>query len=204
MPALTTTPQEIVSAPLTLYYAPLGTAAPTSVDANAAAITAAGYTLIGTNGTNDYDSTGITVTHNETLATFTPLGTTAPVKVWRTDEQLEVSVTLADISPAQYAFALNDIAVTTVAATTGVAGESDVALLQGINVTVFALLAVGVSAVSNTMQAMYAIPAVYQAANPAPVYKKGAPAELALTFATVLDPNGGGCGSFRQQTAAKT
>ena len=203
MPTITTQPQELVASPLTLYAAPIGTAVP-AVDASSTTITSGGWTLIGTNGTNDYDSTGLTVTHNQTLATFTPVGTSAPVAVWRTDEQLEVAVTLADTSATSYALALNDVAVTTVAATTGVAGESDVTLLQGINVNIFALLCVGVSALNQTMQAYYAIPAVYQAANPAPVYKKGAPAELALTFATILDPNGGGFGKFRQQSAAKT
>jgi hypothetical protein len=200
---VTVTPQEIISAGLTLYFAPIGTANP-AIDATAAQIIAGGWTLVGTNGQNDYDATGVTVTHNETLATWTSLGSTGASKVWRTDEQLEVAVTLADISPAQYALALNDVAVTTIAATTGVAGEQDVPLLQGISVTCFALLAVGISAVNNLMNAQYAIPAVYQAANPAPVFKKGAPAELALTFATLLDPNGGGFGQLRQQTAAKT
>lgn len=200
MPVLTTTPQEIVSAPLQLYFAPIGTAAP-AIDANPPY---AGWTLVGSNGDLDYDSTGVTVTHNQTLATFTSLGTTAPQKVWRTDEQLEIAVTLADISPAQYALALNDVAVTTIVATTGVAGEQDVPLLQGINVAVYALLAVGVSALNNALNCQYAVPAVYQAANPAPVWKKGAPAELALTFASLLDPNGGGFGNLREQSAAKT
>ena len=195
----TTQPQELVAAPLSLYIAPVGSTVPLVDTAPASP-----WVLVGTNGQNDYDSTGLTVTHNQTLATFTPVGTTAPVAVWRTDEQLEISVTLADTSSTSYAVALNDVAVTTVAATTGVPGESDVPLLQGTRVALFALLARGVSALNNTMSAQYAVPAVYQAANPAPVYKKGTPAELALTFATVLDPNGGGYGKFQQQSAART
>ena len=198
MPTVTTQPQELVSAPLTLWIAPVGTAVP-MVDI----APPSPWVLLGTNGANDYDSTGLTVTHNQTLATFTPVGTTAPVAVWRTDEQLEVSVTLADSSAPSYAVALNDVAVTTVTATTGQPGESDIALLQGVNVGIFALLCRGTSALNQTLNAQYAIPAVYQSANPAPVYKKGAPAELALTFATLLDPNGGGFGKFQQQSAAR-
>lgn len=202
MATQTSTPQEIVACPLQLYVAPLGTANP-AIDATASQITGGGWTLVGTNGNLDHDSAGVTITHNQTLATFQPAATTAPNKVWRTSEQLEVAVTLADITPTQYALALNDVAVTTVNATTGVAGEQDVPLLQGYQVAVYALLAVGVSALNNSMQAMYCIPAVYQSSNPTPVYKLGAPAELALTFATLLDPNGGGFGSFRQQSAAR-
>jgi hypothetical protein len=199
MPTVTTQPQELVSGFLTLWMAPIGTAVPLLDTAPPGP-----WVLVGTNGANDYDSTGLTVTHNQTLATFTPVGTTAPVAVWRTDEQLEVSVTLADTSAPSYAQSLNNAAVTTVNATTGLPGESDITLLQGVNVGIFALLCRGVSALNQTMNAQYAIPAVYQSSNPAPVYKKGAPAELALTYATILDPNGGGFGKFQQQSAART
>lgn len=199
MTTLTTQPQELLAAPLSLYIAPVGSTPPL-VDTTPASP----WVLVGTNGQNDYDATGLTATHNQTLATFTPVGTTAPVAVWRTDEQVEISVTLADTSATAYAIALNDVAVTTIAATTGVPGESDVPLLQGTTVNLFALLGRGVSALNNTLQAQYWVPCVYQAANPAPVYKKGAPAELALTFASILDPNGNGNGKFQQQSAART
>lgn len=199
MPVITTQPQELLSAPLTLWIAPIGTAVPLLDVAPSGA-----WTQVGVNGDLDYDSTGLTVTHNQTLATWTSVGSTAPAAVWRTDEQLEVSVTLADTTAASYALALNDVAVTTVAATTGAPGESDVVLLQGINVAIFALLARGLSALNQTLNAQYWLPCVYQSANPAPVYKKGAPAELQLTFATLNDPNGGGFGKFQQQSAART
>lgn len=196
---VTTTPQEIVSAPLELWMAPLGTTFPDVGTAESSFAT--GWVKIGTNGTNDYDSSGLTVTHNQTLATWTPVGTTAPVKVWRTDEQVEIAVTLADISPTQYALALNDVTPTTVNASTGVVAQTQVTMLQGTTVAVYALLARGISALDNTLNAQYQIPAVYQSANPAPVYHKGAPAELALTFASLLDPNGGGFGYLTQQSA---
>lgn len=199
MPTLTTQPQELVTGPVTLYVAPIGTAVPLVDTAPASP-----WVQVGTNGPNDYDGAGVTVTLNQTLATWTPLGTTAPVAVWRTNEQLEVAVTLADTSPNAFALAMNDVAVTTVAASTGNPGESDVPLLQGPQVSVFACLVRGISALNNTMNAQYAIPAVYQGANPAPVYKLGAPAELALTFMTILDPNGGGFGKLQQQSAART
>lgn len=202
MTTLTSTPQEIVASGLTLYMAGLGTAYP-AIDATPTQITGGGWTLVGTNGQLDYDSAGLTITHNQTLATFQSVGTTAVQKVWRTNEQLEIAVTMADVTPTSYALALNDVAVTTVNATTGVAGEQDVPLLQGTSVAVYAMIAVGISALNNSMAAQYAVPALYQSSNPAPVGKLGAPMELALTFATLLDPNGGGFGNLRQQSAAK-
>lgn len=202
MATQTTVQQEVVAAPLQLYVAPIATAFP-AVDATQTAIETAGWALVGVNGNLDHDQAGCTVTHNATYSTFTSVGNTAPTKIWRTNEQFEIAITLADISPQSYALALNDVAITTVNATTGQAGEQDIPLLQGLTVACFALLAVGVSAINNNLQAMYCVPCVYQSAAPAPVYKLGAPAELALTFATILDPNGNGFGTYRQQTAAR-
>lgn len=197
-------PFEILSAPLSLYLAPVGTAFP-SVDTPAGSFPGT-WTTVGTNiygPSYDTDAAGITVTHNQTFATFTPVGTTAPIKMWRTDEQLTIAITLADVSPTMYAVSLNQVALTTVAATTAVAGTISMPLLQGLAVTNFALLARGLSAVNDAFAAQYQVPCVYQSANPAPVFKKGAPAELAITFATMLDPNGNGFGTLVQQTAAK-
>jgi hypothetical protein len=202
VPTIATQPTEIVATPLDLWIAPISTPFPT-VDAPTSGFAAAGWTHVGTNGIYDYDATGLTVTHNQTLATWTSVGATAPSCVWRTDEQLEISVTLADTTATSYAFTLNGVAVTTIAPTTGIAGEQDVPLLMGLTVTAMAILCRGASALNPLLNMQYAVPAVYQAANPAPVYKKGAPAMLALTFATLLDPNGGGFGKFQQQSAAK-
>lgn len=200
MPTLTTQPQEVVASPLSLYVAPIGTAQPV-LDVAPPTGT---WTLVGVNGQNDYDSTGLTVTHNQTYNSFQPVGTTAPITAWRVSEQITVSVTLADTSATAYALALNNVAVTTIAATTGQPGESDVPLLQGVTTNMFALLCRGISALNQSMNAQYWIPAVYQSAAPAPVYKLGTPAELALTFSAVLDPNGAGFGKLQQQSAART
>lgn len=193
---------EILSAPLTLFLAPVGTDFPTVDEAPGSF--SDDWVIVGSNGDLNYDSTGITVTHNQTDATFTSVGATVPQKAWRTDEGMELAVVLADISPDQYALALNDAAINTIAATSEVCGEMDIPLMQGGSIAVFALLARGMSSVDSTLNAQYAVPVVYQSANPAPVFKKGAPAELSLTFATLLDPAGGGQGELQIQTAAKT
>lgn len=199
MTVITTQPQELVAAGLTLYIAPVGSVLPL-LDVTPTTP----WALAGVNGQNDYDSSGLTLTHSQTIATWQPVGTTAPVAAWRTGEQATLSVTIADTSAPTYAIALNDVAVTTVSATTGNPGESDVPLLQGTTVNLFALLARGPSALNQSLNAQYWLPACYQSANPAPVYKLGSPAELALTFATILDPNGNGFGKLQQQSAART
>lgn len=193
---------EILSCPLTLYLSPVGTAMPL-IDAAPGTFDDA-WVTVGTHGANNYDSTGITTTHNQTLAPFTPVGTTAPLKAWRTDESTEFALVLADVSPVMYALMMNNAPIESIAATSEVAGEDDIPLLMGEQVAFFALLARGLSSVDETLNAQYAVPCCYQSANPAPVWKKGAPAELALTFTTLLDPNGGGFGELQVQTAAKT
>lgn len=200
MPILTTQPQEVVASPLSLYVAAIGSSVPLL---NATPPTGT-WTLVGVNGQNDYDSTGLTITHNQTYNSFQPVGTTAPITAWRVTEQITVSVTLADTSASAYALALNNVSVTTVAATTGTPGYSDVPLLQGVTTNMFALLCRGLSALNQSMNMQYWIPAVYQSAAPAPVYKLGTPAELALTFSAVLDPNGSGFGQIQQQSANPT
>lgn len=193
---------EIVGAPLTLFLAPTGTAIPLIDEAPGAFPDA--WVMVGTYGADNYDSAGVTVTHNSTKAPWTSVGVTVPAKVWTTDESLEVAVVLADISPTQYALALNDAAITTIAASAEVAGEQDFPLMGGIQVALFALLVRGMSSVDNTQNLQYAVPVVYQSANPAPVGKKGAPMELALTFTTLQDPVTGGMGELQIGTAART
>lgn len=197
------TPQEIVAAPLTVFFAPIGTTVP-DVSKSLASVTNYGWQYVGTSGALDYDPAGITVTHSQTDTTWTSVGATVPSKVWRTAEELSISVTLADVSAAQYALALNSATVTNINAASGIAGAQSVALAQGLNVSCFALLAKGVSPANNLLQAQYQVPCVYQSASPAPVFRLGAPAELALTFSALLDPNGGGFGQYVVQTAAPT
>lgn len=178
------TPYEIVGAPLTLWLAPVGTAFPLI---NAAP--AAGWIKVGTNGDANYSEEGVTVTHSETIATATPAGRTGAAKAWRTGEQLMVGVTLWDITLEQYAAALNGAVVATTAAGAGTAGFKKMGLSQNQDVTLYALLARGVSPYGDGMAAQYQVPRCYQSGNPAPQYQKGVPTGLALEFMALEDPN---------------
>lgn len=185
-------PYEIVVAPLTVYVAPVGTAFPL---VNAAP--GGSWFKLGTNGTKNYDAKGVTVTHNETLQTFTPAGGTAARKAFRTDEALTIEFELVDLTIEQYAKVLNDA---TVNVTVGPPATKDINLLQGLTVTTFALLARGVSAVNDALPAQYQVPVVYEAASPSLVYAKGAPAALDVQFAALEDATLG-YGKLVYQTA---
>lgn len=185
-------PFEVVCAPLTVYLAPTGTAFPA---VNAAP--SGSWFKLGTSGTKNYDAKGVTVTHNQTVAKWTPVGGTAARKAYRTDEALLIEFELVDLTPEQYAEVLNNAAVTTAA---GPPATKSFNLQQGLTVAEFALLARGVSSVNDALPAQYQVPIVYQAASPALVYTKGAPASLHCQF-EALDDVTSGFGSLVIQTA---
>lgn len=188
-------PYEIVGAPLTLWLAPVGETMP-AIDATVAG----NWFKVGTSGDKNYSEDGVTVTHDQAINLFRGAGATAPRKAFRTEEDFMIGVTLADVSPAQYAKILNNAAVTTQAAGVGVAGYKSFPLSQGLTVATFALLARGLSSVDDSLNAQYENPAVFQAGSPSPVYNKGEPALLECEF-QALDASGSGIGTLRIGTA---
>lgn len=177
-------PYEIVGAPLTLWLAPVGEAFP-AIDA----APGGNWVKVGTSGDRNYSEEGVAVMHNQTLSQARPAGTTGPVKAFRTDEDLMISLTLWDITLEQYAAALNDADVATTAAGVGTAGFKAIGLSQGQEVTAYALLARGTSPYGDGMNAQYQVPRCYQSASPNPQYVKGNPAGLELEFTALEDLN---------------
>jgi hypothetical protein len=179
-------PQEIIAAPLEIYLAPVGTAFPL-VDA----APAVAWELIGTSGDKNYEADGVTVTHGQSVEEWRAAGTTGARKAFRTEESLMIEVTLVDLSAAQYARIMDDATVTQTSPGVGVPGQDEFSLLRGLDVQEFALLARGVSPADNTLAAQYEVPRVYMNGEPAPVFTKGAPAGLALSFSALEDTSAG-------------
>jgi hypothetical protein len=190
-------PFEIVCAPYQCYAAPVGTELP-ELDADVD-VTTDGWVLVGTSGDKNYDDAGVTVSHTETLSTFTPAGSTTPRKAWRTGEVLTIGFTLADLSVDQYALVMDQAEVTEVAATTTTAGSKTFELMRGINVKMYAVVLRGLSPEDESLNAQYQVPAAYQSGNPAPVFSKNGPAELAVEF-TAFELTPGVFGQFTAQT----
>lgn len=177
------TPFEIVAAPLTLYLAPIGTAFPLLGAAPAVA-----WIKVGTNGDKNYDEGGVEVAHSQKIEDARPAGTTGPVKAWRTEEDLMISVTLWDLTLEQYKAALNAATLTTTAAASAVPGKKQIGLTRGADVATYALLARGTSsAYGDGYVSQYEVPIVYQSGNAKLVYKKGKPAGLSLEFTALED-----------------
>lgn len=188
-------PYEVICAPYTVYAAVVGTPFP-----NVDAAPATTWTQVGTSGSKNYTDTGVTVTHTQTVSTFTPAGSTTVRKAWRTDEGLTIGFEVADLSPAQYALLMDNIAVVTQAPTTALAGDQHFEVMRGVQVNQYALLVRGISPVNEAYTAQYEISSSFQMGNPAPRYSKQGPATLAIEFhAFELTPNH--LATWRAQTA---
>jgi hypothetical protein len=187
-------PYEVVVGPQTLYLAAVGVAFP-AIDA----VPSGSWFKLGTAGTKNYDPAGTTVNHGDTIAEWTGAGSTAPRKAMRTDESFKIGFTLVDLTPEQYAKILDDVAITTTAQSTGVAGNKAFEVLRGLKVKAFALIARGDSAIDDSLAAQYEVACCYQSGQPAPVFAKGAPAGLAVEY-TALERTPGVFATSRTQS----
>lgn len=194
-------PFEIVAQPFTLWVALVGSVFPT-VDE----VPGGSWTKIGTSGDLNYTEDGVTVTHSQTVETFRALGSTGPRKAFRTEEELMIALTVADITLEQYAQALNNNTVTTVPAATGDSGYKKIGLTRGLDVARRALLIRGAkaSAYMEDAVAQYEIPIAVQVGEPEVVYVKGAPAGLALEFQALEDSGAAAAERFGRLIMANT
>lgn len=188
-------PNEITAAPLTLWLAKVGTAYPKIDGAPAEP-----WVKLGTEGDRNYDEDGVSTAHTQNIETFTPAGSTAPRKAFRTSEGLTMGFNLVDLSTAQFALILDEAAVTTQAAEATKAGTKSFDLLRGTDVKTWALLARGQSPEDNDLTIQYQWPTVFQSGEPSPVHTKGKPAMLAVEF-TALEVTAGEFGEIIEQTA---
>lgn len=191
-------PFEVIAAPFTIYLAATGTAFP-----DVSQTPSGSWVILGTNGNLNYADSGIKVTHEQTIVEFTPVGSTGPIKAFRTAESLKFAMELVDVSAAHYAKILNGVTVATQASGGGNSGYSQFELYQDYTVQQFACLlrSNGDSAGGVGFNTQYQLPRMYQSANPEPVWKKGDPAMLAIEW-TALRDTSLKFGKYVSQTAA--
>lgn len=184
MPSNNSLPYEIIAAPYDVYYAPVGTTFPL-IDA----VPAAAWLKVGTSLSLNYLDDGVKVSHSQKMNPFRALGDAGSRKVFRTEEDLMIALTLADLTLEQYQHALNGNAVTTTAASSGIAGFKKIGMSRGFSVATVALLVRGPSPYGDLMNLQFEVPRAAQTGNPQVVMKKDAPAGLALEWTALVDPN---------------
>jgi hypothetical protein len=172
-------PFEIIAGPVTLYHAPVGSLFPI-LGEDPLEMSESPWVLIGTNGALNYKDDGVTVRHSQTTHIFRSLGETGPRKVFRSAEDLLISVILADLSLEQYRHALNLNAVAEVGTI------KTIGLSRGPVVALRALLIRGTSPYANA-RAQYEVPRAFQTGEPEVVFRKDEPAGLMLQWTAVVD-----------------
>lgn len=178
-------PYEVIAAPFEAWVAPVGEPFPLIDEAPSA-----NWSLIGTSGDRSTTEDGVFVSHSQTTEIVRGLGATGPIKVFRTEEDLIIRLTVMDITLEQYTHALNANTVTETAAGTGTAGFKTMSMHRGSSVSQNALLVRGkVSPYGDGWNTQYEVPVVFQTGTPELVFQKGTPAGLALEFTAIEDPN---------------
>lgn len=172
-------PFEIIAAPFTAWLAPVATAFPAINVAVAGA-----WVKVGTSGDLNYMDSGVKVRHSHTIALWRALGDGGPRKAFRSEEELRISLVLADLTLEQYLLALNHNAVTE----TGISRK--LGLSRGLAVVQKALLIRGAaSPYAEGLNLQYEVPIAVQTGEPEPVFRKNEPAGLALEWTALIDPS---------------
>ena len=171
MPSANQKPYQIIAGVVDLYVAPVESTFPL-VDA--------------TPGTEwrklGHTDGGVKVMHSQTIVELRTDQVTAPVKGVRSEEGLEISFSLAEVTPENYAMVLNQ---SVAGPSTDIATADKIITLYrgGFGVETFAFLARGAHlSPEGDFNLQYEVPAVYQSASPEVDYTKDAKALLACAF----------------------
>ena len=167
--------EEIIAGPLEVYLAPRGESFP-----DVGADPTGDWEMLGQSGTENYTEDGVSLSLPQTIEEFIGAGSTMAIKAFRTEEAVEITVTVADARLATLAAALNDNDETEAT------GQREMSLYRGSEVTELALLARGKSPYEDDGDGQFQVPACYHSGEPEIQYVKGEPSAVELTFRSLL------------------
>lgn len=142
-------PYEVMGAPHSVYIATFGTARP-AIDASPSG----SWTLVGERGNNSYSEEGVRVNSPAAYNYFRGLASAAPRKAFRSEEDVMIGITLADMTLESLALAFNKLA----ADVTESGFKRTLGLSRGLSVTTLALLVRGPSPYMDDGFAQFWIP----------------------------------------------
>lgn len=170
---MATRPFEIIAGPANVWLAPVGTAFP-AVNAQPASP----WVYLGrTQG-------GVSVAHEQSIEYVTLDQDTAPLKAFRSEENLRISFSLAEVTLERYAKVLNDVSVTQVA---GPPSIRHMQLYRGADVAEFAMLVRGPSPYGN-FNLQYEVRRVVQSGEPEPSFTRDDILVLETEWTALVDP----------------
>ncbi len=177
-------PWEVVMGPAGLWVAPVGTPFPL-----ADAEPSGPWKKVGTNGNRNYTEDGVTVAIAKTTATFTGLGSMAPIKAVNSVVGWQARVGVADLSPDLLALLMNGNTVTKTPASGGSVGFDVIDGLIDPQVAVFACVVRGPSPKSPTGYGQFEVVKAFESSESSElVYvKNGTPTVANLQFTAMED-----------------
>ena len=192
-------PYEIIAAPFTVWLADVGTSYPA-----VGAVPSGSWLKLGASGDVNINEDGVSVSHPQNVEKLRTLGSTLPVKAFRTEEDLIISFMLLDLRLEMYRHVLNGNSLNDVDAVAGVPGYKSLPFYRGPDVTQQALLIRGLSAYGDGMYADFRVPKVVHIGEPEVISKKGEPSGLAFELHAIRDDSyaGGVAGELVMQDAA--
>lgn len=178
MPAKNVKPYKIIAGAADVYVAATGTPFP-SVKSDPGTISA--WKRLG------HTDGGVKVSHHQTVVELRTDQVTAPVKAVRSEESLEISFSLAEITAENYATVLSQFANRDLL-NGGTAGADKVVNLYrgGFGIETFELLVRGQHlSPEGDFNLQYEVPAVYEGGNPEVEYTKDSKALLACNMVAI-------------------
>jgi hypothetical protein len=179
-------PLSIVAGRGIVYIAPVGESYPL-IDATPAG----NWVAIGTNQDRSYSEVGVTFNLNQTTNPIYTLGDTLPMKEFRTQEDVQITVMVYDTTLENVKYALNTGTVTDNAESGGVAGYREIDIRRGPNVSQRALLVrmpEGSPYLANVAFDIR-LPVVVHIGSPSLVWTKGEPVGVEMNFRVLVDPS---------------
>jgi hypothetical protein len=174
-----TKPFQILAGPAKAFVAPTGTAFP-SVSTPTTSFGTVWQPLGMTEG-------GVKISHTQTVVELRVDQSTAPIKAIRSEENLQISFNIAELTLEHYAAAVNQA----IAGPNVEAGDENVNLYRGgSQVETVALLIRGDHlSPYGDFNLQYEVPAVFEAGNPEVDFTRDNKSVLALSYHAVADPN---------------
>lgn len=177
-------PFEVIASPAEAWLAPYGTTFP-DLDT---ATPASPWFKVGTNGNRSFTKDGVHAVFSQTLAFWRGLGSTGPRKACRSEEDVKVTLTLADITLEQLKLNLNGNTVSDVSAHVGTVGYRKIGLSRGSQLTNYALLVRCPSPYLADGLAQIEVPCCVISGNADLAFKdNGDPAAAQLEFTAIED-----------------
>lgn len=158
-------PFEVIGSPSEVYIAPYGTARP-AVGAAVSSVPA--WVLVGTRGNKSYSEEGVSVNSPAAYNFFRGLGSAAPSKAFRSEEDVMFKVSLADLSLEALANAYNQVA----ADVTESGFKRTMNLSRGLSVLTVAVLVRAPSPYMDAGSSQFWVPNAANVSNPEIVIRR--------------------------------